>query len=77
MPYYSHNIVIMDDKNKRISRRGVGRVTQKTTGYVTTSLRLLAKENRELRKYARTLGISFNGWAINTLLNEARKGSSK
>jgi hypothetical protein len=61
----------------RITRRGGRQVTPKTTGYITTSLRLLAKENRELRKYAKSLGISFNGWAVQTLLNEARKGSSK
>jgi hypothetical protein len=60
---------------KRIAQRGSGRWTKKRTGYIVTSLRLLAKENRELRKYALTQGISFNSWALNTLLTEARKGS--
>jgi hypothetical protein len=56
--------------------RGVGNQTKKRTGYVVTSLRLLAQENRELRRAAKREGISFNGWAINTLLTAARKGTS-
>jgi hypothetical protein len=59
---------------QRISIRGVGRQTTKKTGYITTSLRLLAEENAKLRKHAKKVGMSFNGWACNTLLKEAENG---
>lgn len=66
----------MATKKPRIATRGPGQWTKKKTGYIVTSLRLLVKENRELRKFSRNLGISFNSWALNTLLTEARKGSN-
>jgi uncharacterized protein (DUF1778 family) len=59
-------------KATRIATRGVGRQTTKKTGYITTSLRLLAEENRELRAAAAVEGLSFNGWAVNTLLKQAK-----
>jgi hypothetical protein len=62
------------EKARRIASRGPGRQTKKRTGYIVTSLRLLAQENRELRRAAKNERISFNSWALNLLLTEARKG---
>ena len=64
----------MPKQATRITRRGGRKVTLKRTGYITTSLRLQAEENRELRRFAKKVGLSFNGWGVQTLLNEARKG---
>lgn len=60
-------------KTKRISQKPIARITEKETGYVSTTLRLTAKENKDLRKASAEVGMSFNGWAIHTLNTEAKK----
>lgn len=58
---------------KRLAQKNIARITEKETGFITTSLRLTAADNKKLRDASATVGISFNGWAVNTLLAEAKK----
>lgn len=51
----------------------MARITEKDTGFVSTTIRLTAKENKTLRKAAAESNISFNGWAIQTLNDAAKK----
>jgi uncharacterized protein (DUF1778 family) len=58
---------------KRIAQKNIDRITTKEDGYVVTSLRLTAAENKLLRAASAEVGISFNGWAIQTLTAAAKK----
>ena len=50
----------------------VGRPSKKRTGPVSTSLYLQAADNKLMRQAVSILGVSFNGWAIETLRRKAR-----
>jgi predicted HicB family RNase H-like nuclease len=50
----------------------VGRPSKKRTGYISTSVRLSVEDNRDLRKAAGLVKVSFNGWAVETLRRAAK-----
>jgi hypothetical protein len=53
--------------------KGVGRRSRRRTGVIVQSIRLLSVDNNRLHDAAREKGISFNGWATQTLMREADK----
>lgn len=69
-------MLIMTYSGKRLQpnnfSKKVGRPSKKRTGPVSTSLYLQAEDNKLLRKAVSILGVSFNGWAIDTLRRKAK-----
>lgn len=57
--------------------KGVGRRSKRRTGVIVQSIRLLAVDNNKLHDAAKVMGISFNGWATQTLKREASKVLAK
>jgi hypothetical protein len=57
--------------------KGVGRRTKRRTGIIVQSIRILVTDNKRLHMAAKEVGISFNGWASQTLKREAEKVLAK
>jgi uncharacterized protein (DUF1778 family) len=55
-----------------VHSKKVGKPTTKKTGPVSTSIYLQAEDNKLFRGAAALEGISFNGWAIDTLRRAAK-----
>jgi hypothetical protein len=53
--------------------KGVGRRSRRRTGVIVQSIRLLSVDNNRLHEAAKWEGISFNGWATQTLTAAAAK----